>query len=193
MSSQTSGPVYQTQEELEQSRQDAMPSEEGATDEDTKDDTVDDTPTETHLLLENLSFMSEFVGNKDSSTAINFLNDAILYYLSNSTPGEYTGSVPGRTIQKTVSFPYNVCSFILDLSNDTSYYTQIALVKDNYYGMLVSQYPVNTNSIDKFYIVFFQNANQGSYDRDNVITDLTNWAKNATPNAFTLTTKNLFE
>ena len=146
------------------------------------------------VTLQNLEFLDEFIGTTGASAAMNFLQDLILGDDVSQQMQVYTASMPSSSLIKTVYFPYNLASFLLEVSDGRVYNVQVALENEAYFGLFVKRLvPEPTNS-PNLYVVFLKQSNDSvvPYDRDYVINGLLKWAGTVDSRQPKVTTRDLF-
>lgn len=127
----------------------------------------------------NSTFVVDFINNADASDIVlRQINNAIIESLGAGAGGSYTAFAAGKNVSKKVSFPYNLLSFVLEVSNGKDYNVQIALQNRTYLALAVSPLPVDNGGYTYFYIVFMRSAEDAGYDRNTVISNLTRWVQN---------------
>lgn len=142
------------------------------------------------VLLENMSFLTDLVGDKGATTALNLMSDSIVEY--NGKPEDkksYVGTALSSSLTKGVSFPFSTCDYILSVSNGKNYNIQIASENKWYYGMVIRPMPLSDKDTIKLFIVFNEPAGDYTYKRDSAIERLTRWAKSIHSGPLSIVTK----
>ena len=141
------------------------------------------------VSFRNLDFMGDFLGS-GASAAMGVLRDEIIGNITESE-GEtntLTATMPGSSLVKEIYFPFDTCSFNLNISDGRAYSIKIASQKDKYFGVMVRDMDSAANSPVELYVMFLEMTQ----DRDNAVNSIVNWAKSNYSGELLLTTKELF-
>lgn len=143
------------------------------------------------ITFKNSSFVTDFIGSPATSPANNsttsptaapvlqIIDTALTEFIStHASPDSLSASAPGSSVDKGISFPYDTLSFTLQLSNGENYNVDIALLKDAYFGVLVSP---SDSETPKFYLSYLRPASEAGYSESSAISDLKTWAASIYP------------
>lgn len=152
--------------------------EEGENPDDVNHGTWEDTPGRAKVVFYDSVFVSNFINNANgSSMAIDIIDEALVSFIPNAS-GTYSTTAAGKSVDRGISFPYDVLAFTLQLSDDSAYDVHIAKKNSDYYGMTVSN-----GAVAKFYLVYLRSPEEAGFDTNVELESLTRWAQRSNPEA----------
>ena len=135
-----------------------------------------------NYVFTNYSLIYGFIGDSDASALLlDIINKNLEEYLGGNASQGYSSMAPGKDADKRIWFPYNMLSFMVEVSNGDAYYVQIALQDSTYLGMTFRK--MNSKDSVRFYIDYMRPASEANYDSNKVVADLTRWAQKVNTDA----------
>lgn len=129
-----------------------------------------------NYVFTHYSLINDFVEDNDTSTILlDVINEVLEDHLGGDASQGFSSFVAGKDVDQRVWFPYDMLSFIVQVSNGDNFNVQIALQNWTYLGMTINQ--LGSQEPARFYIDYMRPANEANYDSTKVVSDLTRWAE----------------
>lgn len=158
----------------------------GATDERTEGNSF--------VTLRNLDFLYEFMGSTENANIVmNTVQNKILADFGDSPQTGVEAALMPASLIESIYFPFNVKSFLLEVSNGKYYNVQVAVEDEMYFGIFIKESTANGEKVADIYVVFSAGLAGFNDKREVAINKLVKWAGTLTTGGIMLSTIDMLD
>ncbi|MBQ2695566.1 hypothetical protein IJG04_02955 [Candidatus Saccharibacteria bacterium] len=162
------------------------------------DEDGDKTP---YLYIDNPTYLESILGETIFSNMQTYLQFLASTKETSSAPHEntpsegvptyaYDATINNSSVNSDIYFPYSTYSFEFNISDGRTYQAHLATSGEMYFALIINRTTPTSSEPPHFYIDFLETELDNNYNREETISNLTNWAKSLGFNELILTTNN---